>query len=114
MKCIIGTTVGEAKVSFEYFLTSRILIIAGFSVSAYEFIIISTVGDLFLVHQRGFRIAFIGLVLNAGSMLASIMIHPWTSFREYGLALAISSLSDISRYPIHTHASLLPGDYAYT
>jgi MFS family permease len=69
--CIIGTAVGEAKISYEYLLASRI--IQGFSTSAFESLIISTVGDIYFVHERGLRIAVINFILNSASSLASII-----------------------------------------
>lgn len=68
---IIGTAVGEAQISYEYLLVARI--IQGFSTSAYESLIVATVGDLYFVHQRGLRISLINFVLNSASSLASII-----------------------------------------
>lgn len=68
---IIGTAVGEAKISYKYLLAARI--IQGFSTSAFESLIVATVGDLYFVHQRGLRIAIINFVLNSASSLASII-----------------------------------------
>lgn len=68
---IIGTAVGEAKISYKYLLAARI--IQGFSTSAFESLIVATVGDLYFVHQRGLRIAVINFVLNSASSLASII-----------------------------------------
>lgn len=45
----------------------------GFSTSAFESLIVATVGDIYFVHQRGLRIAVINFVLNAASSLASII-----------------------------------------
>ncbi|KAK5390267.1 hypothetical protein LTS13_000348 [Exophiala xenobiotica] len=69
--CIVGTAIGEVKVSYKYLLAARI--VQGFSTSAFESLIISVVGDLFCVHQRGLRIASINFVLNSASSLASII-----------------------------------------
>ena len=52
-------------------LASRI--IQGFATSPYESLIIAAVGDMFFVHQRGLRVAFITFILNASSSLASII-----------------------------------------
>lgn len=68
---IIGTAVGEAKISYGYLLAARIL--QGFSTSAYESLIVATVGDLYFVHQRGRRISLINFTLNSASSLASII-----------------------------------------
>jgi MFS family permease len=68
---IVGTAIGGSRISYNYLLAARI--IQGFSTSAFESIIIATVGDLYFVHQRGLRISFINFVLNSASSLASIM-----------------------------------------
>ena len=68
---IIGTAIGEAKISYEYLLAARI--IQGFSTSAFESLIVASIGDMYFVHQRGLRIAVINFVLNSASSLASII-----------------------------------------
>lgn len=68
---IIGTAIGQAKISYNYLLAARI--IQGFSTSAFESLIVATVGDIYFVHQRGLRIAFINFILNSASSLASII-----------------------------------------
>lgn len=68
---IIGTAVGEAQISYKYLLAARIL--QGFSTSAYESLIVATVGDLYFVHQRGLRVSLINFILNSASSLASII-----------------------------------------
>jgi MFS family permease len=69
---IIGVAVGEAASgSYKTLLAARIL--QGFSTSAFESLLIAAVGDMFFVHQRGIRVAFITFVLNAASSLASII-----------------------------------------
>jgi MFS family permease len=68
---IIGTAVGEAKIDYKYLLAARI--IQGFSTSAFESLIVATVGDMYFVHQRGLRIAVINFILNSASSLASII-----------------------------------------
>ncbi|KAF2093917.1 serine/threonine kinase 16 [Rhizodiscina lignyota] len=68
---IVGTAIGEAKVDYKYLLAARI--VQGFSTSAFESLIIASVGDLYYVHQRGFRISFINFILNSASSLSSII-----------------------------------------
>jgi predicted MFS family arabinose efflux permease len=58
---IIGAVVGCAATGYKSLLASRIL--TGFSTSAYESVIISSLGDLFFVHQRGIRISVVNFVL---------------------------------------------------
>lgn len=68
---IIGTAVGEAAISYNHLLAARI--IQGFSTSAFESLIVATVGDMYFVHQRGLRVSLINFVLNSASSLASII-----------------------------------------
>lgn len=69
--CIVGTAIGQAKISYNYLLAARI--VQGFSTSAFESLIIAAVGDLYCVHQRGLRISTINFILNSASSLASII-----------------------------------------
>lgn len=69
--CIIGTAVGQARISYNYLLAARI--IQGLSTSAFESLVVATVGDMYFVHQRGARISAINFILNAASSLASII-----------------------------------------
>ena len=68
---IIGTAIGESKITYKYLLAARI--VQGFSTSDFESLIVATVGDMYFVHQRGLRVAVINFVLNAASSLASII-----------------------------------------
>ena len=68
---IIGIAVGQGAKNYQTLLAARI--IQGFSTSAFESLLIAAVGDMFFVHQRGIRVAFITFVLNAASSLASII-----------------------------------------
>lgn len=68
---IIGTAIGESRVSYKYLLAARI--VQGFSTSAFESLIVATVGDMYFVHQRGSRVAVINFILNSASSLASII-----------------------------------------
>jgi predicted MFS family arabinose efflux permease len=60
---VIGTIIGMAATGYSSLLASRI--VTGFSTSAYEFVIISAVGDLYFVHQRGVRISLVNFMLAA-------------------------------------------------
>lgn len=62
---IIGTAIGQSKISYEYLLAARI--VQGFSTSAFESLIVATIGDMYFVHQRGLRIAVINFVQNSAS-----------------------------------------------
>lgn len=60
---VIGTIIGMAATDYNSLLAARI--VTGFSTSAYESVIISAVGDLFFVHQRGVRISLVNFMLAA-------------------------------------------------
>ncbi|GAM89316.1 hypothetical protein ANO11243_073530 [Dothideomycetidae sp. 11243] len=68
---IIGTALGEAKVSYKYLLAARV--IQGMATSAFESLTVAAIGDMFFVHQRGSRVALINFILNTASSLASII-----------------------------------------
>lgn len=69
--CIIGTALGEAKIDYQHLLAARV--VQGFATSAFESLIVSSIGDLYFVHERGARLGFINFILNACSGLASII-----------------------------------------
>jgi predicted MFS family arabinose efflux permease len=50
---VIGTVLGGVSTDYHSLKTGRI--ISGFATSAYESIVIASIGDLYFVHQRGFR-----------------------------------------------------------
>ncbi|KAE8330280.1 major facilitator superfamily domain-containing protein [Aspergillus sergii] len=68
---IVGTAVGEAKMEYRYLLAARV--IQGFSTTAFESLILASVGDTYFVHQRGLRVGVINFILNAASSLSSII-----------------------------------------
>lgn len=68
---IIGTAIGQSKISYNHLLAARI--IQGFSTSAYESLTISAIGDMYFVHQRGLRVSILNFCLLAASGLASII-----------------------------------------
>jgi len=68
---IIGTAIGESKISYNYLLAARI--VQGFSTSAFESLLVATIGDLYFVHERGARLAIVNFVLNAANGLATII-----------------------------------------
>jgi MFS family permease len=72
---IIGCIVGCTASGYNTLLASRI--ITGFSTSAYESVILTAVGDLYFVHQRGLRISLVNFVLagisNGVSIIAGVI-----------------------------------------
>lgn len=68
---LIGSIIGSATNSYNGLLTARI--IQGFSISAYESLIISVIGDLYFVHQRGTYTSGIQFLLGGVSNFASVL-----------------------------------------
>ncbi|KAH7137413.1 major facilitator superfamily domain-containing protein [Dactylonectria estremocensis] len=72
---LIGSVVGSVTTSINGLLAARI--IQGFSTSAYESVILTIIGDMFFVHQRGFAASlvqfFIGTLTNLCTMIAGVI-----------------------------------------
>lgn len=68
---IIGTAIGESKISYKYLLAARI--VQGFSTSAFESLVVASIGDMYFVHQRGLRIAILNFIITAANGLATII-----------------------------------------
>ncbi|EAT85210.1 hypothetical protein HBH56_171260 [Parastagonospora nodorum] len=71
---LLGTVVGSAVYSYNGLLAGRI--IQGGSVSAFESIVVSMIGDLFFVHQRGTFMTLIQFILGAASNFSAIIVGP--------------------------------------
>ncbi|KAF2462459.1 major facilitator superfamily domain-containing protein [Lineolata rhizophorae] len=67
----IGVIIGETASGYDALVASRV--IHGFGVAAYESIVVSTIGDLFFVHERGLRVASVIFLLAAISNGTSII-----------------------------------------
>ena len=74
---LVGTIICSASRDYATLRAGRV--VQGFSFSAYESLIFSTVADLFFVHQRGVFISFFGFALAAVSNLTSVVCGPITS-----------------------------------
>lgn len=74
---IIGAIVGACASDYHSLLAGRI--ITGFSTSAYESVLLSALGDLFFVHQRGARISLVNFILAGVSNGVSIIAGPITA-----------------------------------
>ena len=74
---LIGTIICSASKSYGTLRAGRV--VQGFSFSAYESLIFSTVADLFFVHERGVFISFFGFSLAAVSNLTSVVCGPITN-----------------------------------
>ncbi|KAF2462963.1 MFS general substrate transporter [Lindgomyces ingoldianus] len=71
---LLGTIIGSATNSYEGLLAGRI--IQGGSVSAFESLVVSMIGDLFFVHQRGFFMTIMQFILGAASNFSAIIVGP--------------------------------------
>lgn len=67
----VGTMWGGYSQSYNSLLGARI--VQGFSVSMFESVVISIVGDLYFVHERGVRVAFVTLCIAGLSNLPPIL-----------------------------------------
>ncbi|KAL1792815.1 hypothetical protein ACET3X_009322 [Alternaria dauci] len=71
---LLGTVIGSAADSYEGLLAGRI--IQGGSVSAFESLVVTMIGDLFFVHQRGVFMTLIQFILGAASNFSAIIVGP--------------------------------------
>ncbi|KAF2017470.1 MFS general substrate transporter [Aaosphaeria arxii CBS 175.79] len=71
---LVGTIVGSAVYSYDGLLAARI--IQGGSISAFESLVVSMIGDLFFVHQRGLWMTLIQFILGAASNFSAIIVGP--------------------------------------
>ena len=74
---VIGCIIGETATDYKGLLASRL--VTGFSTSAYESIVIASIGDLFFVHERGARVSFVNFILAAISNGVAIIAGPITA-----------------------------------
>ncbi|PVI06718.1 MFS general substrate transporter [Periconia macrospinosa] len=71
---LLGTIIGSATRSYEGLTAGRV--IQGGSISAFESLVISMIGDLFFVHQRGGFMTLIQFILAAASNFSAIIVGP--------------------------------------
>ena len=74
---LIGSIVGAATSNYNGLLAARI--IQGGSTAAYESLIISMIGDLYFVHQRGVYMAIVQFILGGVSNFSSVICGPITA-----------------------------------
>lgn len=74
---LVGTIVGSTTHSYNGLLAARI--IQGGSISAYESLVISIIGDLYFVHQRGVYTSGIQFLLGGISNFSSVLAGPITA-----------------------------------
>ncbi|KAF2201690.1 MFS general substrate transporter [Delitschia confertaspora ATCC 74209] len=71
---LVGTIIGSATNSYNGLLAGRI--IQGGSVSAFESLVVSMIGDLFFVHERGIYMTLMQFLLGAASNFSAIIVGP--------------------------------------
>lgn len=67
----IGSIIGSTANTYRMLLAARV--VQGLSTAAYESLIISLIGDLYFVHQRGVFVAIMGLILGGVSNFSSVI-----------------------------------------
>lgn len=77
MMGIIGTIIGACANDYHLLLVGRI--VQGFATSAFESIVVTVIGDMYFVHERGFRISLLNFILGAVSSLVSVITGPITT-----------------------------------
>ncbi|KAI8934732.1 hypothetical protein NX059_008422 [Plenodomus lindquistii] len=71
---LLGTVIASAADSYEGLMAGRI--IQGGSVSAFESLVVSMIGDIYFVHQRGGPMTLIQFILGAASNFSAIIVGP--------------------------------------
>ncbi|POR33565.1 Putative mfs transporter protein [Tolypocladium paradoxum] len=70
----IGSIIGSCVLTYNGILASRIM--QGIATATYESILISTIGDIYFVHQRGIYMSVTQFILAAGSNLVGVVSGP--------------------------------------
>ncbi|EXJ73904.1 uncharacterized protein A1O5_02198 [Cladophialophora psammophila CBS 110553] len=73
---IVGSIVGSVSSSYETLLAARI--IQGLSVAAYESLVVSMVGDLYCVHERGSYMSAVQFLLASAGNFSPTICGPIT------------------------------------
>ncbi|KEQ74156.1 serine/threonine kinase 16 [Aureobasidium namibiae CBS 147.97] len=68
---VVGTVIGSASNGLNALLTARV--VQGFAISAYESLVITAIGDLFFVHERGLYSSIINFLLAGISNFSSVI-----------------------------------------
>lgn len=71
---LLGTVIASAADSYSGLMAGRI--IQGGSVAAFESLVVSMIGDLYFVHQRGAYMTLIQFILGAASNFSAIIVGP--------------------------------------
>lgn len=84
---VIGTAVCQTANTYSHLRAGRI--IQGFSCTAYESIILASIGDLFFVHERGAYIAATNFMFAGISSLVSVVSGPIVNYLGWRYLLHI-------------------------
>ncbi|ORY07936.1 major facilitator superfamily domain-containing protein [Clohesyomyces aquaticus] len=71
---LLGTIICSATNTYNGLLAGRV--IQGFSISAFESLVVSMIGDLYFVHQRGLYMTLMQFILGAASNFSAIIVGP--------------------------------------
>ncbi|KIY03790.1 uncharacterized protein Z520_00481 [Fonsecaea multimorphosa CBS 102226] len=74
---LIGCIIGECATGYNQLVAARV--IQGIASAAYESLVLSSVGDLFFVHERAPLMALVILVWTAATVAVSIIAGPITT-----------------------------------
>ncbi|KAH7124566.1 major facilitator superfamily domain-containing protein [Dactylonectria macrodidyma] len=70
----VGSIIGSCVTSFNGVLAARI--VQGLATATYESILVSAIGDIYFVHQRGLYMSIVQFILAAVSNLVSVICGP--------------------------------------
>lgn len=68
---VVGTIIGSTATGLDSLLAARV--VQGFAISAYESLVITVIGDLFFVHERGLYSSVINFLLAGISNFSSVI-----------------------------------------
>ncbi|KAJ5032711.1 uncharacterized protein L3040_009305 [Drepanopeziza brunnea f. sp. 'multigermtubi'] len=68
---LIGSIIGSVSDSYDGLLAARV--VQGFSLAAYESLVVSTIGDLYFVHERGVYSSCMQFLLGGVSNFSSVI-----------------------------------------
>ena len=68
---VVGTIIGSVSNSLDSLLAARI--VQGFAIAAYESLVITVIGDLFFVHERGLYASIVNFLICGISNFSSVI-----------------------------------------
>lgn len=72
----VGSVIGSCVPTYDGILAARI--VQGIATAAYESILVSAIGDIYFVHQRGLYISVVQFILGGVSNVAGVVCGPIT------------------------------------